>query len=239
MKNILTYIFIVLIFSCSSSKQERKLIGNWYSASENRIDSEFGFYKDTLVIYDSYGKSTLKWKVSEQKIYSSFLNENGPTYKYKLDQNNDSLNLELIGEKGFILPTLIKAKNAFDFFQKIIGLKIQLPIKETELEQIGLPTNLNFNVYAGFIDNNLKVKTDLASDLNNLENEVNRFKEHSRDELKRFLRFNLIADKNITESQMDSIKGILKQTSIERIFRTYQNKQADYKNNLNWFGQKE
>ena len=69
--------------------------------------------------------------------------------------------------------------------------------------------------------------------------EVNDFKENSREELKPFLRFNLIADKNITEVQMDSIKNQLKKTSIELIFRTYKNGQTDYENNLNWFGQKE
>ena len=241
MKNFFTYFFIIFLFSCSSSKLEKKLIGNWYSSSENKIDSEFEFYKDTLVIYDSFGKSTLKWKVESKNIYTSYANKSGPIfkiYKYKSNKDSESLNIEIIANNSAPLE-LTKAKNSFDFFQKLIGLKIQLPIKETKLEQIGFPNNLNFNIYAGYNDNNLVVKTDLASNLTNLENEVNEFKRNSRDELKKFLRFNLIADKNITETQIDSIKERLKTTSIERIFRTYKSKQADYENGLNWFGEKE
>lgn len=241
MKNIFTYIFLIFIFSCSSTKLEKKLIGKWYSSSKNRIETEFDFYKDSLVIYNNFGKSTLKWKVESKNIYTSYTNKSGPIFKiynYKSNKDSESLNIEIIANNSAPLE-LTKAKNAFDFFQKLIGLEIQLPTKETKLEQIGFPNNLNFNIYAGYNDNILVVKTDLASDLNNLEKDVNKFKENSRDELKRHLRFNLIADKNITDSQMDSIKDLLKTTSIERIFRTYKSKQADYENSLNWFGEKE
>ena len=235
MKNIFTYIFIIFIFSCSSTKQEKRLIGNWYTASENRIDSEFEFHKDSLLIYNSYGKTALKWKVKDQKIYSTYLTENGPTYKYKIDENNVFLNLELIGDNGFILPTLIKAKSPFDFFQKIIDMDIELPTTENELEYL-TQNNTNYNIYAGYKNNNLIVKTDKSSDLNNLDYEVNEFIENSRDELKSFLKFNLIADKNIVQSKIDSIKYILKKTSIKPIYRTYKNEQIDYDESINWFG---
>ncbi|WP_417237676.1 hypothetical protein [Bizionia sp.] len=214
---------------------EKKLIGNWYSSSKNRIYSELQFYKDTLVIYDSSGKTTLKWNLDEGKIYTSHLNQSGPIYDYDLK----SINLKLVRNDTIELPKFTKAKNAYDFFQKILNMQIDLPIKDSELIEIGFLEHLNFNIYAGYNNKELVVKTDLTPDLNNLESEVTEFKEKSRDELKRLLRFNLIADKNISEFQMDSIKNRLKTTSIEQIFRTYKNKQTDYKNNLNWFGQKE
>src|SRR5690625_1599139 len=244
MKNILAYILLIFLFSCASTQQKEKLIGNWYSNSDDNYGFlEFQFYNDSLISYDKLGKTFARWEVSKGQIHLShingFTNKKQLTYSYKLDKSNELLNLKILRDTIIQLPELIKAKNTYDFFQKNVGIEIDLPIKETKLEQIGLPSNLNFNIYAGFIDNNLKVKTDLASDLNNLENEVSKFKDNARDELKRFLRFNLIADKNVTESQMDSIKGILKQTSIEQIFRTYKSKQADYKNNLNWFGERE
>ena len=244
MKNILTYILLIFIFSCASTKQKEKLIGNWYSNSDNNYGFiEFNFYNDSLISFDKLGKNFAKWEVSKDKIQltdiNGFTSKKQLTYSYELDKSNGILKLKILGDTIIQLPKLIKAKNIYDFFQKNVGIVIDLPIKENELTQIGFPDNLTFNIYAGFSNNNLIVKTDFSSDLKNLEKEVTDFKKNSREELKTFLRFNLIADKNITESQMDSIKDQLKRTSIERIFRTYKNKQTDYENNLNWFGQKE
>ncbi|MFG6688041.1 hypothetical protein ACGK9U_15810 [Mariniflexile sp. HNIBRBA6329] len=244
MKNILTYILLVFLFSCSSTKQKENLIGNWYSNSDNNYGFiEFQFYNDSLIIYDKLGKEFTQWEVNKDKIQlthiNGFTDKKQLTYSYKLDKSNELLTLKILGDTIIQLPELMKAKSTYAFFQKNIGIEIDLPIKENELIPLSFPNNLVFNIYAGFSDNNLIVKTDFTSDLKNLEKEVADFKENSREELKPFLRFNLIADKNITESQMDSIKDQLKRTSIERIFRTYKNKQTDYENNLNWFGQKE
>ncbi|WP_407557900.1 hypothetical protein [Winogradskyella sp. 4-2091] len=243
MKNILTYISLIFLLSCSSTKQKENLIGNWYSKSDIYGFTEFQFYNDSLIIYDRFGKIFTKWKVNKDKIHlnniKGFSTKKQLTYSYKLDKSNKLLNLKILGDTIIQLPKLIKAKNTYDFFQKNIGIEIDLPMKENELTSLSFPNNLVFNIYAGFSENNLIVKTDIASDLKNLEKEVADFKQNTREELKPFLRFNLIADKNVTESQMDSIKDQLKKTSIERIFRTYKNKETDYENNLNWFGQKE
>lgn len=244
MKNILTYILLIFLFSCSSKKEKEKLLGNWYSNSDDNYGFiEFQFYNDSLIIYDKLGKNFAQWEVNKDEIHLTHINgftkKKKLTYSYKLNKSNELLNLKLLGDTIIQLPELIKAKNTYAFFQKNIGIEIDLPIKDNELIQLEFPNNLNFNIYAGFSDNNLIVKTDFSSDLKNLEKEVTDFKENSREELKPFARFNLIADKNITDFQMDSIKDQLKRTSIERIFRTYKNKQTDYENNLNWFGQKE
>ncbi|MCB4807029.1 hypothetical protein LG651_02115 [Tamlana sp. 62-3] len=246
MKNILTYLILIFLISCSSKKQKEKLIGNWYSNSnENYGFVEFQFYNDSLIIYDEMlGKFSQEWEVNKDKIYltniKGLTTKKQLTYSYKLDKSNRFLYLKALGDTIIELPKLSKAKNPFDFLKKIFGLKIELPTKQTKLVRIGFPGNLNFNIYAGYNkDNKLAVKTDLSSDLNNLENEVIEFKNNSRDEFKNFLRFNLIADKNINESQIDSIKKILKSTLIKQVYRTYKSKEADYENNLNWFGQKE
>lgn len=224
--------------------QKENLIGNWYSNSNNNYGFiEFQFYKDSLIIYDKLGKALTQWEVNNDKIYLTHINGfttiKQLTYSYELDKSNELLNLKVLGDSIIQLPELIKAKNTYAFFQKNVGIDIDLPINENELIPLSFPDNLNFNIYAGFSDSTLIVKTDFASDLKNLEKEVNHFKENTREELKPFLRFNLIADKNISEFQMDSIKDQLKRTSIGLIFRTYKNKQTDYKNNLIWFGQKE
>lgn len=244
MKNILTYILLIFIFSCFSTKQKEKLIGNWYSNSDDNYRFlEFQFYNDSLIIYDKLGKQFSQWEINKDKIQLTQINgftaKKKLTYSYKLDQSNKLLNLKILGDTIIQLPELIKAKNIYAFFQKNIGIEIDLPITDNKLIPLSLPDNLSFYIYAGFSNSNLIVKTDFASDLKNLEKEVNHYKENTREELKPFLRFNLIADKNITQFQMDSIKDQLKKTSIELIFRTYKSKQADYENNLNWLGQKE
>jgi len=46
-------------------------------------------------------------------------------------------------------------------------------------------------------------------------------------------KFILIIDKNISEFKVDSIKNILRETPIKKIFRVHKNDTIDYKN-LNW-----
>ncbi|WP_338731362.1 hypothetical protein [Mangrovimonas cancribranchiae] len=244
MKNILTYISLIFIFSCTSTKQKEKLIGNWYSNSDDNYGFfEFQFYKDSLFIYDKLGKSSALWKVNKDKIHltgiNGFTNKKKLTYSYNLNKSNELLNLKLLGDTIIQLPELRKAKNAFDFLKKAIDLEIELPKSKEQLKSLSQPKRLNFNIYAGFKNKKLVVKTDSASDLKNLEKDVIKFKNDTRNELKKFLRFNLIADKKITQSQIDSIKNRLKETSIKIIFRTYKNSQIDYNDNTRWYGKNE
>ncbi|WP_159023745.1 hypothetical protein [Formosa sp. L2A11] len=56
--------------------------------------------------------------------------------------------------------------------------------------------------------------------------------------------FNLIADKNIKTSELDSVRNILKQTDFSDIFRVYTNEKVDYnktnwKDELVWYGRME
>jgi len=230
---------IVLVVSCASIKPEKKLLGKWYTSDGNNIISEFGFYKDSLIIYDTLGSSGSVWRVSNDTLYTTFKNNENSIYTYQLDESKHSLSLELVGNNDLNIPTLTKAKNTFDFFQKTKDITIDLPLKHTPLEPIGFPNYLNFNIYAGFKNKVLVVKTDESKDLDNLEKEVAFFIEHSRDELKPHLRFNLIADKRITETQIDSIKNILNKTAIKQAYRTYKSKENTYENEMNWYGLKE
>ena len=246
MKNIFGCFILILIVGCSSAKQKLPFLGDWYAVhEENAAINEFQFYKDSLVINHELGRSSSKWKVRSNIIHLTHIkgisNKTQWTYYYQLDEVNGLLNLKMFKDDSLVKPFgFMKAENIFDFFQKkYVGFNIDLPITNSELKEIGFVNHLNFNIYAGFNNNNLVVKTDFTPNLNNLENEVNTFKENSRLELKRFLRFNLIADKKISKFQIDSIKKRLKTTSIERIYRTYKVQQEDYKNDLNWFGKKE
>ncbi|WP_191858094.1 hypothetical protein [Hanstruepera ponticola] len=235
MKNFSLYFFIAFaLLNCSSSKIDKKLLGNWYYVSGNQIISVFQFHKDSLVINERIGKTTLKWFSKNQRINSAYLKENGPQYDYYLNPNNDTLFLRLLGKVNLEDITLIRAKNNYDLFKKIIGLNIELPESDINLNPISISDH-NFNVYAGYKDNNLIVKTDSNPNLDKIIEEVGRFRKNSRDEAKRFLKFNLIADKNIPASQMDSIISILEETSISKVYRTYQNKNTTNKGGLYWF----
>lgn len=239
MKNKLTYILPLLILGCSTLKQEKKLIGKWYAAKNNGSIAELQFYKDSVMIYDVYDRKTLKWELKGDEIKTYDLEKKGPTYKYQLKSKNQGLQLELIGDQNIALPEFWKAKNAFDFFLKTIELDIDLPKSTTGLKNISQPDYLNFNIYAGFKNKELIVKTDLSANLDNLVTEVRDFKKNKREELQGFLRFNVIADKNITAPQMDSIKNLLRQTSINTVFRTYRNNEVNYRETVDWFGKNE
>lgn len=238
MRKLVKYILIVPLISCSSSNQEKKLIGNWYSAENNRIKEEFRFYKDSLIIYDVF-KNTVKWDVKRNQIHTYYLKEKGPTYKFQLSKGDQVLHLQLIGDKNHNSFEFVKAKSAFDFLEKTIDLKIDLPKSTTNLEYINLADGLYFNIYAGYKNNKLIVKTDYSSTLNDFNNEVKHFIENKREELKPFLKYNLIADKNITDSQIDSIKNILRENSIRKIFRTYKSDEISYLKTIDWFGKTE
>ncbi|WMI69310.1 hypothetical protein [Mangrovimonas sp. YM274] len=238
MKHISTYISLLLLIGCSASKQENKLIGNWYSGKDNRIEEALQFYKDSLVLYTQFGKKTLKWSTKRDKIYVYYLKEEGITYNYTLDERKQTLKLKLIGGEASVLPTLTKAKNPYAFFLKMIDMEIELPTTESKLNYLN-ENNTAFNIYAGYNNNTLTLKTDTSANLNNLKYEVDAFVTNSREELKPFLKFNLVADKNIAKSDIDSIKQLLNKTAIKPIYRTYKNEQINYKGSINWFGKME
>lgn len=75
-----------------------------------------------------------------------------------------------------------------------------------------------------------------------LEHQVRSFyfssKENERDHLK-FIPF---ADNSINTRELDSVKKVLRKTSIKKIFRIYDNEKyikKDWKAEINWFGKYE
>ncbi|RXG18309.1 hypothetical protein DSM03_101991 [Leeuwenhoekiella aestuarii] len=226
---------------CSSVKEQNKLLGNWYSNSDDNYGLlEFQFYKDSLVVYEILGKSSADWKIKNDKIHltriNGFSDNNQLTYSYHLEESNQLLSLDLVGDSIIKLPKLRKAKNAFDFFKKTINLEIELPQSTGELKMISQQNRLNFNIYAGYKSDTLIVKTDQSSGLHDLEKEFKSYVNTLRDELKPWIKFNLVADKNITQTQMDSIKSRIRESFVTPIYRTYKNEEIDYKSTINWFG---
>lgn len=241
MKNILIYIFIIFLLSCSSTKQKEKLIGNWYSSINDDFGfMEFQFYNDSLIIYHNLGKVSADWKVIKDKIHlnrmTGFTSKQQITYSYKIDKSKEFLQLKILSDSIIEFPELRKAKNRFDFFKKTIDLEIELPESTTKIKNISHFNRTSFEIYAGYKNGKLVVKTDKSSGLDNLESEFKDFLKTVREEFKPFIKFNLVADKNISKFQMDSIIKRIRKTFVTPIYRTYKNDTIDYKNNINWCG---
>ena len=230
-KYVFTYLILFLVTSCSRTNSKQELIGNWFYSEGHKIDYQFRFYEDSLVMVNGSGwKRKLMWKVDADSIYTLYTDKPGPAYKYKLDVETQTLRLGLIQNDSSKALKFVKAKNPTEFiFDKIVGLNIDLPIYKhplTESERFHMhsPPYLNFNIYAGYKNGNLVVKTDSSSNLENLNKEVAEFKEDSRDELINALTFNIVADKNVSKNELDSIKNILKKASLNNIVMTFKSR---------------
>lgn len=242
MKKNSVYIFVFfLILSCNSDKYKSPLLGNWYfydKPESSKHLNEFKLYSDSVVINSIMGRTTAKWKATERQIHlykiQGYPGNSELTYDFKLT-SNDLLDLKLSGDTIIWFKNIIKAQNAIDFLQKSIHIKIDLPKKNKELIEIG-NNSFNFIIYAGYDNGKLKFRTDNFANLSNLVNEISDFKKELGPRPFSKARFLLIADKNISDNKLDSLKQILNQTSIKRIFRVYKNDTIDYKNNLVWYG---
>ena len=241
MKSFFVFIFLIIVLGCSSVKEQNKLLGNWYSNSDANYGLlAFQFYKDSLVVYEILGKSSADWNIKNDKIHlthiNGFTDKNQLTYAYQLEESNQVLRLDLVGDTLIKLPKFRKAKDAFDFFKKIIDLEIELPQSTDKLELISEHQHLNFNIYAGYKKDRLIVKTDQSLGLHTLEKEFKSHVKTLRDELKPWIKFNLVADKNITQPQLDSIKRLIRKSFTTPIYRTYTNAKIDDEHAINWYG---
>ncbi|WP_299769722.1 hypothetical protein [uncultured Dokdonia sp.] len=105
---LLTVLFIIFIFGCSSPKKETGLIGIWdsYKVSNNLYDQNYKivltFYEDS-VITESFGgehKTNSNWTLDSTKLYFSairLLDTVLPniTYEYRINKTKDSLSIKV------------------------------------------------------------------------------------------------------------------------------------------------
>ncbi len=241
MKKIFTVLFIAIFFSCAPIEED-KIIGNWFYSDGDKINFQFKFYKNSLVsIYANGSVNKLKWRIDADSIYTYYSDNPGPSYKYELDLNDKKLKLN----NADLVLNLVKARNLDEFFfHKIIGLEIELPscehsLNRTEYLELYNPNYLYFPIYAGYSNDGLIVKTELSSDLNNIDKEVAEFKVNSRKEIINHLKFNLVADKNVSQYQLDSIKNKLMKTTLKQVYRAYKTELLDDMNDTLWISIKE
>ena len=248
-ETLLLFIFTTLFISCNKENQKSDFIGNWSSISDENFELhiDIEFFKDSMVIDTPfiYGTYSNEWKVIDDKIEQTLLRGNSDlNYKntnyYKFNSTKDTLFIK--NERDSIhYYKFSKITNGYEYFENKIGIVIKLPHTSEKLISLG-NKEFNFNIYLGKNKDSLIMKTDNIFSLKKLRHKVSSFyfskKEVNLDSLK----FVLYADKSILENELDSIKTILKQNRIKKIFRIYDNEKYiknNWKSEINWLGKYE
>ena len=172
---IITFIFTLLICSCSQNKYKKELIGNWYSI-DNPYTIKIQFKKDSIIVTDNRINKSI-WKVNKDKIefnYKPFMEDTiiNINLSYEL---NDKKNRLFTKTNSFITTdsiefTYLKAENYLDFLFKKNGVKINLKEK-SKLEYIPIGGG-TINIFAFKNNDSIIAKTEFSSNLDSLDNDI-------------------------------------------------------------------
>lgn len=236
-KTLLLILFTSLFYSCQN---DDNLIGNWYLTNGNYI-VEFEFHQDgSLKYYGNYQEHFGKWKIKNSRIYIELIESEIDmiSRKFALDYElvGDSLFIKRPSEEVFPHPGWIKFDNRFNQWINYLGIKIDLKKSEKNLKT-SVDGLFSKEIYIGFKEDEIVLQTDgfrfknIKKDVLNITYEF--IESHPSETENEDFKFILIIDKNIPELKIDSIKNILRETPIKKIFRVYKNDSIDY-HNLNW-----
>lgn len=242
----IAFILALFLYACSSNPEKEKLIGHW--SIPNGLN-EFEFYKDSLIVYEWGMNYINEWDLDQSKLYlepikglDSFAIKI-KSFDYKLSTNLDTLFIKRETDSVFG-PAILRINSAYDYHLKRLNLTIDLPIEKDLSKEPN--SSVGLNIYVGYNNGDLiaKLDDDRQSDLTNIKLSAYEYLVNSDKEIKSDLHFNLIADKNVKDSELDSIRNILKQTRFSTIFRVYNNQKVDYnetdwKDELIWYGKME
>jgi len=248
MKTVIrTLLVICILQSCSKKNIDNDLLGNWSSTkSANIVDLQF--FKDSL-IQNSWERTTkFSWKINDSKIYYTQLTNLDPELEtdfileYKLNARKDTLFVKKETDSSYT-NQFLKINNGLQYLEKNINLDFDLPKKENGLISSG-NKKFDFNVYVGFKNGKLVAKTNRYINLDGIQSEIYDLIFSVEKQEKEQIKYLLFADKKVPEKEIDSIKKLLKETTVKKIFRVYTNDQVDYerrgwKDELNWFGEYE
>ncbi len=235
-KTFLLILFMSIFYSCQN---DSNLIGNWYTTNGNYI-AEFEFHQDgSAKYYGNYQEQVGIWEIRNSRIYIELIESEIDmiSRKFAVDYEilGDSLFIKRPSEKIFPKPGWIKFDNRFNQWTNYLGVKVDLKKSKKALKS-SIDGSLSKEIYIGFKNNKIVLRTQnrypsIKKDVGAIANEfmTQRPPESKNEDLK----FILIIDKNISEFKVDSVKNILRETPIKKIFRVYKNDTIDYKN-LNW-----
>jgi hypothetical protein len=156
------------------------LNGKWYGI-ENDGYTKMHFYPDSLV-YDEEYKETVEWTASNHKIEFSLPSNlwldsiKNVTVKYKLSNNKDTLFGTFINMNGEVKASLLRADNYIEYLNKRYEINFSLP-KSNTVKLIEPDKIYGMKIFMGFSNNKIIGKTELSSNLNNLESDIKAFKD--------------------------------------------------------------
>jgi len=223
------YIFLILIglFSCNQNISEKKLNGTWYGIEKN--SPVLVFRPDTLALFLVENPQNVLWKANNRIIKFEYFPSNSKEIKkveIEYQIKNDTLETLFNGEKGIYL----KANNYVEFLNKKFNLKFILP-KNRKLKTLRNGKENGLRIFVGKRKGKIISKTEFSDNLNNLSNDINKFKLsfYNPMNLRQRLHYRVFADKNISKSKMEKVYRTLRKSKIKKIVRIY-----EVGNNGNW-----
>lgn len=183
MKKLIIFCLTLFLLSCGQNSSEKDLNGKWYGI-ENDGYTKMHFYPDSLVYEEEY-KESVEWKASKNKIEFSLPSNlwldsiKDLTVAYKLSNNKDTLNGTFITAYHEIKGSLLRADNYIEFLNKRYEINFSLPKSDT-VKLIETDKIYGMKIFMGISDDKIIAKTELSENLNNLENDILKFKDSIR-----------------------------------------------------------
>lgn len=182
------------------------------------------FYPDSL-IFTNTERDKVKWKASKSKIEfylptiitDSFIKDK-ITVSYELSKEKDTLFGIFKNRLGNNTFNLLRARNYIEYLNKRYKIDFSLPESDS-VNSIETDHIYGLNVFIGYLNNKIIGKTLHSNSLNNLERDVNTFKDSIKSN-KRYpidiheknlhLKFHLrvFADKNIADSTITKLLSV-------------------------------
>ena len=232
-----------MLVGCSKKKYEKELLGVWNNYPSDG-STEIRFYKDSVMVFEYGNKMIGTWSADESQIKNHF-----PMFKgvegFKADYTID---YKLIGDSLFIKNQIdstlsipfFKVNNYWIHYLRQFDFEIDLPVSDFKMNKVD-SYELGVNLFIGFKNKELIVQYNDENEdvLDKIKAIVYAERSIYEDNEIKYLHFNLIVDKNISEQKIDSIKNILNVFPEMKIFRVYKNDTANYGKydleNENWY----
>lgn len=236
-KTLLFILFIIILISCTQQENSYKknILGRWNNFPLG-LQNDYQFYNDSVISNVWWHTSKGTWKINDSKIFLHFPSDaKNPEWneflewKYQLSHSKDSLFITFSIDTITIKTLLFKVNNHWKHHLKSFDLQIELPTTTKKL--IKTSSNHYPNFYLAKKDNKLIVKSALNKTLSSRDftaffyNEISMHpKEFTLNQV------NLIIDKNVPQTDIDSVKKIIQKTGIAnfKFFRVYKSDVENY-----------
>ena len=238
-------LILFYVFACKKDdKAKEDFIGKWNDFTDSPTYNEFVFSKDSLKYYSQMfvTRSEGTWKVKDNKIIINYYDKYGhfkdlklnikDTLHYKFNDGKDSLYISNTKYENKAKHLFLKVIDEWKHYNKIIGLNIELPTTDKKLYKRDSIDNYA-NLYLSMKNNKLEYS---FHDNKHYSNQAKKFVFFIQVDNQNFRikrggnSINLIADKNVPEEKIDSLKKeILKFTDNDfRFFKVYKTDKEQY-----------